>query len=393
MNKILQEVLERVKPDKKEETRITELAQELLYEAQKNGSDYTALIVGSVAKGTFLKDADIDLFLKFSEGINLKKEGLAIARRILPDGRELYAQHPYLSGEKHGIGLDVVPCYEVKDPSKPVSAVDRTPFHTEWVKENINGMEDEVRLAKQFLKGIGAYGAGSSIGGFSGYLVEILTIKYKGFKNLITQISKWRPNVNLGIVECAPEASLMLPDPVDSKRNVAAGVTVKGLGTAILASKAFLQNPTTSFFFPNKTERKNKGNITTIILPHPGGSEESALSWLQKQGRKVFRAISEFEPITWNANLNSKGFITIETARIELPNLVPHEGPAPWETGALNFLKKYPDATLLSGKLEVGKKPRYSKIESLILEILPEAKIKSEIGDGAKIIQRLPWLN
>ena len=68
MNKILQEVLERVKPDKKEETRITELAQELLYEAKKNGSDYTALIVGSVAKGTFLKDADIDLFLKFSEG-------------------------------------------------------------------------------------------------------------------------------------------------------------------------------------------------------------------------------------------------------------------------------------------------------------------------------------
>ena len=205
--------------------------------------------------------------------------------------------------------------------------------------------------------------------------------------------SKWRPNVNLGVVECAPEASLMLPDPVDSKRNVAAGVTLKGLGTAILASKAFLQNPTTSFFFPNKTERKNKGNITTIILPHPGGSEESALSWLQKQGRKVFRAISEFEPITWNANLNSKGFITIETARIELPNLVPHKGPAPWETGALNFLKKYPDATLLSGKLEVGKKPRYSKIESLILEILPEAKIKSELADGAKIKQRLPWLN
>ena len=185
MNQILQEVLERVKPDKKEETRITELAQELIDEAQKNGSDYTALIVGSVAKGTFLKDADIDLFLKFSEGINLKKEGLATARRILPDGRELYAQHPYLHGEKHGIGLDVVPCYEVKDPSKPVSAVDRTPFHTEWVKKNIDGMEDEIRLTKQFLKGAGAYGAGAAIGGFSGYLVEILCIKNKGFTNLL----------------------------------------------------------------------------------------------------------------------------------------------------------------------------------------------------------------
>ena len=128
MNKILQKVLERVKPDKKEEDRIAELAQDLLNEAQMNSSNSNALIVGSVAKGTFLKDADIDLFLKFKEGTDLKKKGLVEARKILPEGRELYAQHPYLRGEKNGIGLDVVPCYEIKDPSKPVSAVDRTPF-------------------------------------------------------------------------------------------------------------------------------------------------------------------------------------------------------------------------------------------------------------------------
>ena len=163
MIEILQEVLEKGKPDKKEEARITGLAKELLDKANKNGSDFKALIVGSVAKETFLKGADIDLFLKFKEGTNLKMEGLAAARKVLPEGRELYAQHPYLRGEINGVGLDVVPCYEIKDPSKPVSAVDRTPFHTEWVMENIDGLEDEIRLTKQFLKGAGAYGAGAAI--------------------------------------------------------------------------------------------------------------------------------------------------------------------------------------------------------------------------------------
>ena len=94
MNEILQKVLERVKPDEKEEDRIAELTQDLLNEARMNNSHSNALIVGSVAKGTFLKDADIDLFLKFKEGTDLKKKGLLEARKILPEGRELYAQHP-----------------------------------------------------------------------------------------------------------------------------------------------------------------------------------------------------------------------------------------------------------------------------------------------------------
>ena len=393
MNKILQQVLKRVKPDKNEEAKITKLAQNLLDEAQKNGSDYTALIVGSVAKGTFLKGADIDLFLKFKEGTDLKKEGLAVARRILPDGRELYAQHPYLRGEKHGIGLDVVPCYKVSNPSKPLSAVDRTPFHTEWVKKNIDGMEDEIRLTKQFLKGAGAYGAGAAIGGFSGYLVEILCIKNKGFTNLLEEIASWRPPIQLGKIEGVPDSPIMLPDPVDKGRNVAAGVTLRGLGAAVLASKAFLENPSVDFFFPKKKERVAKGHVTTVIIPHPGGSEETALPWLQRQGRKICRAVAEFELIAWNVNLGENGFIVLETSTVELPDIVPHKGPSPWDDGAIEFLKKYPDASLSGDRLEIGKPPRYSKIEDVILELLPKAVVKSGLENGAEPVQRVPWLD
>ena len=75
MNKILQEVLEKVKPDEKEETRITELAQRLLDKASSNKEiSFSPLIVGSVAKGTFLTGADIDLFLRLESGTDLKKK-------------------------------------------------------------------------------------------------------------------------------------------------------------------------------------------------------------------------------------------------------------------------------------------------------------------------------
>lgn len=393
MKEILQEVLEKVKPDKKEEARITGLARELLDKANKNGSDFKALIVGSVAKETFLKGADIDLFLKFKEGTNLKMEGLAAARKILPEGRELYAQHPYLRGEINGVGLDVVPCYEINNPSNPVSAVDRTPFHTEWVVENIGGMEDEIRLTKQFLKGAGAYGAGAAIGGFSGYLVEILCINNKGFRNLLEEISGWRPPVKLGEIEGAPDSPIMLPDPVDSRRNVAAGVTLRGLGAAILASKAFLENPSIDFFFPKKKERIAKGHVTTVIIPHPGGNEETVLPWLQKQGRKIYSAVAEFEPIAWNVNLGKEGFVVLETATVELPDIVPHKGPAPWDDGAMDFLRKYPDASLSGERLEIGKPPRHSKIEEVILELLPDAVVKSGLEKGAEPVQRVPWLD
>tara|TARA_B100001250_G_scaffold115613_1_gene97978 strand:+ start:1024 stop:2199 length:1176 start_codon:yes stop_codon:yes gene_type:complete len=391
VKQLLNEVLEEIKPNAKETENYSVIIKDLTNKVTETNVE--TIVVGSIAKGTNLRRADIDLFIKFESETDLKKEGLDLARKILPNGKELYAQHPYLRGEIDGIGIDVVPCYAITDSSKPVSAVDRTPYHTEWVNQNIQGREDDVRLAKQFLKGCGAYGASAAIGGFSGYLVEILCIKYGSFTNLINEIATWKPPVVIDKIEEAQEASIMIKDPVDSNRNVAAGVTVKGLGTAILASKGFIENPSKDFFFPKDKERKAKGFVTTISMELPEGTEETILPWLQKQARKIYRAVKDFEPIAWNANLGQKGFIVIETATIELPKIVPHKGPAPWDDGAIEFLKKYPDASLVEGKLEIGKPPRHSKIEDVIIELLPESKVKLGLEKGAMAVQRVPWLS
>ena len=393
MKDIIKEALKEVQPKVEEIEKITSLKDKILTKINRlEEIPFEPKVVGSVAKGTFLAGADIDIFLIFPKETNLKKEGLNLAKKILPEGKELYAQHPYLRGEIDGTGIDLVPCFAIDNSNESVSAVDRTPFHTDWVISNINGLENEVRLTKQFLKAVGAYGANSAIGGFSGYLVEILCIKYGGFLNLIKEISQWRPPVIINEME-TPESPIMLCDPVDDSRNVAAGVTVKGLGTAILASKSFLEKPSHNFFFPDYKEREFQGYLTSIVLPLPDGNEETVLPWLQKQGRKIYRALRDFEPIAWNSNMESEGYIIIETGIRKLPEIISHKGPAPWENGAIEFLKKYPNATLNSENLEIGKKPNKRTIEEIVKSLLPDAKVIEGLCEGAEPIQRVPWLD
>ena len=393
MKQVIEKALKQVQPSHEEKERITNLKEKILKEIRQiKDKSFEPKVVGSIAKGTFLAGTDIDIFLIFEKGTDLKNKGLALARKILPHGKELYAQHPYLRGEIEGIGIDIVPCFAIRDSTEPISAVDRTPFHTDWVISNINGLENEIRLTKQFLKAIGAYGANSAIGGFSGYLVEILCIKYGGFLNLIKEMALWRPPIIIDVIE-APESPIMIRDPVDDRRNVAAGVTLRGLGTAILASKSFLDKPSSNFFFPKLKRREFQGNLTSVALTLPDGNEETAMPWLQKQGRKIYRALSDFEPIAWNANMASKGFIVLETGIRILPEIVAHKGPAPWESGAIEFLKKYPNATLNSERLEIGKKPKRRTIEEVVKSLLPDAIIIEGLCEGAKPIQRVPWLD
>ena len=394
MKELIEEALKQVEPKLEERERLLKLKDRILNEINNLGiKNIEPKVVGSIAKGTFLEGTDIDIFLLFQKGTNLKKEGLNLARKILPNGKELYAQHPYLRGEIEGVGIDLVPCFAIDNSTESISAVDRTPFHTDWVISNISGLENEVRLTKQFLKAIGAYGANSAIGGFSGYLVEILCIKYGGFLNLVKEMSQWRPPIIINKIDEAPNSPIMICDPVDDKRNVAAGVTLKGLGTAILASKSFIDKPSMNFFFPEYKEREFQGNLTSIVLTLPKGTEETVMPWLQKQGRKIYSALSDFEPIAWNVNMGEEGYIVIETGVRELPEIVSHKGPAPWENGAIEFLKKYPNATLNNERLEIGKKPKKRTIDDVVKTLLPEAKILEGLCQGAKPIQRVPWLD
>ena len=75
MKEIIEEALKQVEPKLEEKEKLLNLKNKILNEINNLGlSNIEPKVVGSIAKGTFLEGTDIDIFLVFQKGTNLKKE-------------------------------------------------------------------------------------------------------------------------------------------------------------------------------------------------------------------------------------------------------------------------------------------------------------------------------
>jgi len=205
-------ILEDIEPSKEEVVKVRGLADKLKDIINKNANKLNinaeAVLLGSVAKNTWLsngnseegKGLDIDVFIKFpltTSLDDLKSQGLELAHKCVDEAdgtyEERYASHPYLTGFIEGYEVDLVPCYDITDSSELKSAVDRTLLHTLFVVDNLGAEQTrEVRLLKRFMKMVGTYGSEFKVGGFSGYLCELLVIRYGSFlKVLEGAIEEW----------------------------------------------------------------------------------------------------------------------------------------------------------------------------------------------------------
>ncbi len=269
-----------------------------------------ALVAGSAARGTFLADRlDIDLFLLFPPDLprdRLREEGLALGRAVLTDPETRYAEHPYLRGRYEGFSVDAVPGFAIADPSHPLSAVDRTPFHQAYLSERETpALVAQVRLAKQFLRGLGVYGSEARTEGFSGYLVELLVLKYGSLRALLSAAHRWRiPARLMDPRDEAPrlpeDIALVLTDPVDPHRNVATALSRRNLGVFVVAAGAYLENPAESWFevcVPSPLSRaeaveratRRASHVTVVELPRPDLVDDT----LYPQIRKAEGAIAD----------------------------------------------------------------------------------------------------
>jgi tRNA nucleotidyltransferase (CCA-adding enzyme) len=273
IEKVCTTVLERVTPKKGERAKIETLAKELekkVVSASKElGVETEVRVEGSVAKDTWLSgEADIDVFMRVSAKIPRKFLGeicLKIARKATEGSEQIerFAEHPYLEAIVDGVRVNIVPCYNVKR-REWLSATDRTPYQTDYVKKYLNEqMRSEVRLLKKFMKGIDVYGAEIKIGGFSGYLCELLILHYKSFIETLEVFAQYKQLIVIDIENYYGEREdelqllfkepLVVVDPVDKGRNVASAVQPQKLHTFVAAAQAFLKNPALMFFYPPKT--------------------------------------------------------------------------------------------------------------------------------------------
>jgi tRNA nucleotidyltransferase (CCA-adding enzyme) len=273
IEKVCTTVLERVTPKKGERAKIEALAKELekkVVSASKElGVETEVRVEGSVARDTWLSvEPDIDVFMRVSAKIPRKSLGeicLKIARKATEGSEQIerFAEHPYLEAIVDGVRVNIVPCYNVKR-REWLSATDRTPYHTDYVKKHLNEqMQSEVRLLKKFMKGIDVYGAEIKIGGFSGYLCELLILHYESFIKTLKTFAQHKQRIIIDIENYYDEREdelqllfkepLVIVDPVDKGRNVASAVQPQKLYTFVAAARAFLKNPNLNFFYPLET--------------------------------------------------------------------------------------------------------------------------------------------
>src|SRR5207253_1098008 len=107
-----------------------------------------------------------------------------------------------------GFEVEIVPCYRITDATQRMSAVDRTPLHVDYVLGHVKeGQTNEVRLLKAWAEGIGVYGAEAKVLGFSGYLCELLILKYASFRGVLDSSLSWRPGTVI-VLEGPPAPAL-----------------------------------------------------------------------------------------------------------------------------------------------------------------------------------------
>ena len=362
LESVCKAVLEKVTPKPEEREKIEGLA-ELLVRRVLEAADFfgvkaTVRLEGSVAKDTWLSgEPDIDIFMRLPPNVSrsaLGEVALKVARKATEGAKQVerFAEHPYLEAFINGVRVNIVPCYETKR-GEWLSATDRTPYHTDYVKKRLTPqMRGEVRLLKKFMKGIDVYGAEIKVGGFSGYLCELLIIHYGSFVKVLEAFAQYKQRITVdtenyykGREDELPllfNEPLVVVDPVDMGRNVASAVKPQKLYTFVAASRAFLEKPSLKFFYPPETVpltvEKLKGELQTrgsalIFVVFDGVKAVPDVLWgqLYKSQRSLVKLLetNDFTVLrhaVWSNEENLNAFI-FELESHTTPSVKKHLGP------------------------------------------------------------------
>ncbi|MFB5610293.1 MAG: CCA tRNA nucleotidyltransferase [Nitrosopumilaceae archaeon] len=404
MKKIIEDARKNVIPTKKleqEKSRVATIAFDLV---DRQVSKYPQIVQvefgGSYAKGTWLPEkADIDIFLKFKKTTPEKKFseiaqkiGFSALKKYKPYVR--YSEHPYVEAQVKGTRVNVVPCYDVPK-GKWQSAADRSSFHTAFMLESLTGqMKNDVRLLKEFLKCNNVYGAEIAKQGFSGYVAEVLIYNFRSFEGVIKKIAKIKRNQVIGNASKKFDTPIVIMDPIDDQRNLAAAISTENIGKFVLVCREFLKKPSDSFFKTKPSSKKVLKNSFVVKFNYKPRSPD--IIWGQiKRAATALSTQMEVEGFNVLRHMafsdeKNQACLIFEFDSLDIPKDRVHEGPEFFsEADSASFIGKNSKKSEMlwinnKGKILSLQKRKHSNAKSFLQDLLKNNLERSGIPKGLK---------
>lgn len=277
MLEVLNEVLREIAPSRIELGRLNSVSLRVKSALNKSllikGVRAEIILGGSYGRMTFLKGShDMDFFIRFPDDEGMKQFP-SLIKNAFPDAVSVRGSRSYFKVCVDGVVVDLIPVFLIKDPMEAVNTMDASAFHVDYLNARLNdALRSEVLLLKQFFKSCGVYGAESHVGGFSGYVTELLVLYFKSFRKFLEFIDSSSGTVFIdieGFYDSVRNAfvalrvnesltPLVIVDPVMPSRNAAAGLTRDSFNKFVLNARLFLRNPLISFF------RVKKGGVDDL---------------------------------------------------------------------------------------------------------------------------------
>lgn len=400
--RIFKEVLGEIVPSKDEREKVISQVNTFLSnlngELKRVNVKAKAMLGGSYAKDTWLSgDYDVDVFVKFNP-VHKAQNLSDLLERALKKWRHerIHGSRDYF-WVRSGIKYEIVPVLDIAKAEQAENVTDFSPHHVSWVNNKGKKFKNDIRLAKKFCKGTSCYGAESYIRGFSGHVLDILVIYYKGFIPLLKAARNWKPKVVLDynniykgkalmmLNKSKTEGPLILVDPVQPGRNAAAALTLENLDKFMKAAKAFLQKPSESFFIEKELDfnaLKKKGHLVKIQVKTLDDKEDVAGTKFVRAFEHVRGQLKDFQikNAGWLWDKKEDGVWWFVFGKKQLPAVCDWQGPPVKLTEAVKKFKKiYKKTFTKSGRVWAKVKCEERTPEQVLKRVLSSSFVKERV--------------
>jgi tRNA nucleotidyltransferase (CCA-adding enzyme) len=249
--------------------------------------------------------------------------------------------------------------------------------------------------------------------GFSGYLCELLVLYYGGFTELLKAAATWRPGIIIDPEHHAKkefDEPLIVIDPVDPRRNVAAAVSLDRMAEFVELARGYLDSPSPGFFsLPDSWEitrdeldliLKQRGTyLYAITFSTPPYIEEIVVPQLKRSTTAICEDLVRNGFSVHHAHYSMKQercMFLFELLVAELPNVRTHLGPPLWNrVNADKFREKHlnsllPGPYVSQGRYEMEVPREYTRARDLLgseglLQVSLGRHVRQALANGSQV--------